>query len=598
MKKAVAIAILLIGLFAYSKQAVAQESTHFIEVQSEASLTFTEEQQTIINNLTAIPEVDGHYFAEIGNLMDFQDSGRIVINFSNQSERSYLTLPMWVDFQDASNYTWMGNTSDNGFGAVLHKDGDGYSGFMHETGDVSKFTRIVALSGTLSIFVEFDLANPADSVYPSFEESEVSADSFACGQPCPGSLHILFLLTPDAEDHIISNGGTQKQLNDLVNELRYTWRNSEIHHNVTYDWDFFDWNRYSFSNCEVDADSLSTNPVVGNLRDAYNADIVILIPGPDVMWFDGFACAADIGPSEDQAFIIFPINQTILPNYTFSHEIGHLYGVQHTPAGSGDIGDCAFANVFRADDNNFYATVMSTTNIDDRIPYFSDPDIFYRGAPTGILPSSSVSKGAMNAHAIRARGCIVGAFRVGNRTNAFFDIEKDRSTCQLELTANVLPNNANYTYEWYWSFDGFFSANYPGQYLGAGATASFDDPTLSRCKRYFIQLVVKLNGVVVAKTSKSTVGGICDTSQLDCSRANLASSKTIQVPINNLNNNAFPVDLINIYDINGRLIKTITKEYDFPTSSIMYGEGLNPGMYFIQRQGEQGDIRVDKLIVL
>ncbi|MEO1623900.1 MAG: zinc-dependent metalloprotease [Bacteroidota bacterium] len=590
------IAVLLIALLSCAKQATAQEGGHFIEVLSETSLSLTDAQQTTVDALTAIPEVESYYFAEIGNLMDFQDSGRIAITYSNQPERSYWTLPTRVDFQDDWHYTWMGRTLDRQYNVVLHRTEDGCSGWIHEMGAAFKFTRIVALSSTLSLCLEFDLTEPLNFEHPTSLEGEVNLPSTDCDGDCSGNLHILFLLTSDAQDYIISGGGTQRLLDDMVNELRFTWTNSQINHSVSYDWDSFDWTRYSTGNCEEDADSLSTNPAIGNLRDAYGADVVILVPGPSVVWDDALACVAEIGPVEDKAFVVLPIHQGIMPGYVFSHEIGHLYGAQHTPGSSSDRGRCAFANIFRAG-GKFNSTVMAARNANDRIPYFSNPEVPYQGVPTGRYATSRII-GAMNAQAIQANGCTLADFRDNAQINAFFDIERNQPGCWLELAADVQPANANYTYEWYWSFDGLFSTAYPGQYLGAGPTPTFSDPALTYCKRYFVQLVVKRNGLVVAKTSKRTLGGICPSDVLNCYAQPTASSKTIQIPNKDFRNDQFSVEQINVYDINGTLIKTISDESDFSVPSIIYGEKLPPGMYFIQRQAGAEGVRVDKIIVL
>ena len=140
----------------------------------------------------------------------------------------------------------------------------------------------------------------------------------------------------------------------------------------------------------ADLSWVRTDPGVAALRDQYGADMVtILVDTPNscgtayiqnspASWFEAYAFAAS---DVDCA----------LGGLTFSHEHGHNMGMEHNPENSDVGGDPSMASYnwsFGHYVDGSYRTVMSYSNPCtsgcSRVARFSNPDIDFNGAPTGI----------------------------------------------------------------------------------------------------------------------------------------------------------------------------------------------------------------------
>ena len=91
----------------------------------------------------------------------------------------------------------------------------------------------------------------------------------------------------------------------------------------------------------------------------------------------------------------------MVTNLTLPHELGHNMGIQHDIANSGGVGitDDAYGWLFNGATQGALRTVMGTGGA-TRIPYYSDPAVFFDGAPTG-QSSGLFTAGADAASAIR-----------------------------------------------------------------------------------------------------------------------------------------------------------------------------------------------------
>lgn len=91
----------------------------------------------------------------------------------------------------------------------------------------------------------------------------------------------------------------------------------------------------------------------------------------------------------------------MVTNMTLPHELGHNMGIRHDLAASGITGitDDAYGWLFTGSTEGALRTVMGTGGA-TRIPYYSDPNVFYDGQPTGQA-SGVFTAGADAASAIR-----------------------------------------------------------------------------------------------------------------------------------------------------------------------------------------------------
>ena len=141
---------------------------------------------------------------------------------------------------------------------------------------------------------------------------------------------------------------------------------------------------------------------VAQLREQYAADVVHLFGS-----YQNFRRGQATGyPSDYHAVVIS--GETSL----FTHELGHNFGCQHDRNAAGTGGSSyAFGHVFTADDGQKYGCVMSYTGNAGavKLQRFSNPNISYKGTPTGI-PKGRVDS-ADNARMVDLTAPMIAAMR-------------------------------------------------------------------------------------------------------------------------------------------------------------------------------------------
>lgn len=131
-----------------------------------------------------------------------------------------------------------------------------------------------------------------------------------------------------------------------------------------------------------------------SLRNRYGADLVMLMRRFNNATND--ACGtAWLLPSTTQnwadaaAFSIVQIGQSVdgspyyCSDFTFPHELGHNFGCQHDRAHASSPGIFNYSYGY-IDPSGAWGTIMAYHS--SRIPYFSNPNVFYNEAPTGVAP--------------------------------------------------------------------------------------------------------------------------------------------------------------------------------------------------------------------
>ena len=164
-----------------------------------------------------------------------------------------------------------------------------------------------------------------------------------------------------------------------------------------------------------------TNPADGVMdevhawRDQYGADLVSLFVGQGTL--SGLAnqlrdpAAAN---RADKAFTIVLARDAAAPQYTLAHELGHNFGAGHDielNEGPGLL-PYSYGHRFTATDSQWpwkkaiYRDLMAYEP-GIIIPYFSNPDVIFKGVPTGVAGQ------AENALTMRRTAPIVAAYRGG-----------------------------------------------------------------------------------------------------------------------------------------------------------------------------------------
>lgn len=183
---------------------------------------------------------------------------------------------------------------------------------------------------------------------------------------------------------------------------------------------------------------IRTSSSVGAMRDTSKADLVSLIVSSNSS--RSLCGLAFITAPANFAFSVVNFGCAI-DNLTFAHELGHNMGCNHNPenGGSGQ----AFPFSFGHFQPNNYRTVLATAAPNNpcgncnRVPQFSNPNINFRGLPTGTEQRN-------NARTINDRAEIIANFRQDNSTTSpgdfSFNINPNSKTIAPGQTADFVIN--------------------------------------------------------------------------------------------------------------------------------------------------------------
>lgn len=179
----------------------------------------------------------------------------------------------------------------------------------------------------------------------------------------------------------------ESQIQLAVDEANLVLRNSQIHTSI---------NLVHSYQTDYTQDSKNSHPILLDMqfksdgdmdeiypkRDEYAADIVMLITG---QVNDACGRAYAIGAQWEFEAIAMTVQNCLLGNYTFVHEIGHLMGARHDDETDPTSEPFEFGHGIRnvaAGWRTAMAYPCSDTRC-PRIPYFSNPQLSYQGNVLG-----------------------------------------------------------------------------------------------------------------------------------------------------------------------------------------------------------------------
>ncbi len=217
-----------------------------------------------------------------------------------------------------------------------------------------------------------------------------------------------------------------------------------------------------------DVNSLVANTTVAAARTSMHADIIVVMT--DAVYNNGDGAVAafgDFATSGDSAFAIVEVASANHPNYTFAHEVAHLFGARHQNSSNcftnHDDSGLAYAHGYAFtkgftccivwDNKKYYHTVVSACYDNgqrQKIPHYSNPDVKYKGKKTGTVSTND------NASVLRGAACRVADY-VGGETH-WVSIAGFSRMCPGEINflgAVIQGVPGPYVYEWYLSDDGF-----------------------------------------------------------------------------------------------------------------------------------------------
>ncbi|MFK7926118.1 MAG: zinc-dependent metalloprotease [Bacteroidia bacterium] len=155
------------------------------------------------------------------------------------------------------------------------------------------------------------------------------------------------------------------------------------------------------ANFSEDANSLADEPFVKNRRVATGADIVVCLTGDVYPNGSGSIALPGGFTLPARAYAVVETTDAI-SNISFAHEVGHFLDCRHAHQ---DLTGMPYArgHFYQGNNNTIYRTIMGRNvqgTATTRIPYFSNPSVSYKGAPTGNTLRD-------NARRIRERACAV-----------------------------------------------------------------------------------------------------------------------------------------------------------------------------------------------
>ncbi|MBK6545780.1 MAG: T9SS type A sorting domain-containing protein [Saprospiraceae bacterium] len=336
------------------------------------------------------------------------------------------------------------------------------------------------------------------------------------------------------------------------------------------------WTDGSISNDFNSISHLATNSA-SNLYALINilkADVVVLLTeGPN--WSTG-AFGRAIQPANPTFFCgAVKLEGALNNRYTFTHEVGHLFGAGHE-----DNFAPAKAKLLNTIYGYFETVMHQTGSNSKRILNYSNPTVYYYGEATG---TDGVK---CNANVIQNQGCVTSSLRPNPqcRIKATGTFDSECNPTSLTVSVQMEGSNCNVSYYGFeYSFDGFnfFQTFNPIIPVPTGTT------------RINVKIIAYNSSFQVITFLSKSFGTLCPQNH---------SGPRSKKLIKKLGENEFQkiqlsdFKLCYMYNIDGRLIKTIKDRNELVDFSSEFMITLPNGVYFLNIINENNNSSIFKLI--
>jgi hypothetical protein len=379
---------------------------------------------------------------KVNEVLQIQNNEHILLILAGCVDDTIIFSTTTFDQTDDNNYSWYGKSyckiSENGYGLAdffLVKINGEFAGHISLG---TRSIEIFDLTDGIQVVCETNLSNSNIDCSNNEQASENNNATFICNDALA---KVLVLYTP-AANNINPNITSLSSL--AIFQINQIWSNSMVYTNHIALTAVLPYNYIESSKAEDDVKSFATDPLVQNLRNQYQAEMVILLVDAS-KYTDAVGRVKAVGGSFQDMYGVVGISEATSLRYTFAHEVNHFYGAQHQTTSG--VSTASYAHGYILPNQNKDHTLMAVGTT-QRIAHLSSPYVIYP-SPTGV-PTGDFGT-YFNARKVEEDNYkITGYFidsPVFNSTATF----TNPLNCETNFTATVTPECGTppYTYEWY-----------------------------------------------------------------------------------------------------------------------------------------------------
>lgn len=446
------------------------------------TLKLNDKQDKAVKLLSREKKYKKMNFVNVGKLADVQEAGSFYVNVPGKN-KPYRVKPKLVEGDIATSYGMMGSLTDS-IGQVILTSRNGIlRGYVDLGADKYELVHIGD-----DLYAWLTLEPKAASCSATYAPLPTPVDkprhSGARQEACSyNPVRILIAYTQSAANQT-------SDINGLVDQAIWSFRAALSNSAAYYYPPQFvvigqtGWNESFGANPQdpgrQNNDANNFADFIASERNRTNADICICITGNDYTNFDGIAQNVVVDANNNYACLIEA--NSVINGFGFSHELGHLFGLQHHDCDQSPNGELtsngtilrnrgcvpydpsAGFHGFRFErDRNRWHTIMHYDYFEQAggglfdplyikhfipINHFSDPNIQYDGRPTG-------DAGHRNAWVLRGNSSVIASHRPGNGVvNGYIEAPTQVAYYQNFVAEVVYSCADNYSFEWRVSRDG------------------------------------------------------------------------------------------------------------------------------------------------
>ena len=424
----------------------------------------------------------------LGDLPTIQQEGKLEIELPHVGCKATFSARHVETLTSDSDYFWYGEIreadvidtddcecAEGSIGITLYED----MVAAHGSVDGEEF-EMYSLSSENAAFLTREIPDSMSCDTGGSTEGNVSYDDEMAAERSFGSfckVRVLFLVSPSS-DSLYPN--IETSIYQAFSEAQQVFRNSEIPENrvaLQYagvaEWDFTTSGNLLNDLKTITVDTTQAggpDQQVWDLREEHDADIVVgLVDSPTYSGNAGYS--GNVVPRSFQpsgalgtldTFVIdsslgFVIlrGEYLNNSYAFTHEIGHQFNCGHEGAGGTlplwEAHEFKYGRCFKKRERR----TVGDAPLGGQVPYFSNPDLSYRGEPLGVHNDKE------NYRAILTNGCMVANYMEDDDQPQMLLVSIDTGgevcECAVETVAAEVTGNTPgpYVYEWFTSTDGF-----------------------------------------------------------------------------------------------------------------------------------------------